>query len=462
MPGKNGKAMSSVCDDPAKTRVQFRFWHVLTAFVVVLVAVVLALRWHWLREYDQRVKTIAAAGYPVTPEELDAWYAWPDSGENAASWVIAAGDRLSRPPKGDYSRLRELARNPDAYSNRQPLPEDLRDLLIQHVEANSEALTLLHAAARIEESRYPIDLSDGCWTLMPYVSVYGELHSLLCLEALLCIERADGGGAVRAIEDALGIAHSLDAEPVILSQGVRLRAQFTALSALERLLSRQALTEANLKRLDAAVRGAHDPHAMERALVGERCMLIDLCEAPELIYQDALRPSPSPPILEAYEGLGLAAREGMGFLDMIAELQKVIQLPMHRRVEAVAAAEARFRGRLERSILLPADLWAGHFIVREIECMARLRAASAALAAERFRLETGHWPGTLTELVPEYRPDLTEDPFDGKPLRYRRVKGGFVVYSVGGDRLDDDGRPLPPPDERQVGETYDVTFDVRR
>jgi hypothetical protein len=31
------------------------------------------------------------------------------------------------------------------------------------------------------------------------------------------------------------------------------------------------------------------------------------------------------------------------------------------------------------------------------------------------------------------------DPYDGRPLRYRRVPDGFIVYSVNADGVDDSG-----------------------
>src|SRR5262249_28120615 len=71
------------------------------------------------------------------------------------------------------------------------------------------------------------------------------------------------------------------------------------------------------------------------------------------------------------------------------------------------------------------------------------------LAAERFRLTTGSWPETLDALIPNYLPTILLDPFDGEPLRYRRLRDGVVVYSVGPDDIDDGGRlarsrPIPP------------------
>ena len=53
------------------------------------------------------------------------------------------------------------------------------------------------------------------------------------------------------------------------------------------------------------------------------------------------------------------------------------------------------------------------------------------------------------------------DPFDGEPLRYKKLSPGYIVYSIGDDLSDDGGQekrhirgsgPKPQP--------WDVTFIV--
>jgi hypothetical protein len=77
---------------------------------------------------------------------------------------------------------------------------------------------------------------------------------------------------------------------------------------------------------------------------------------------------------------------------------------------------------------------------------ADLRCALVAVAAERYRREHGEWPNAAADLVPGYLPAAPLDPFDGASLRYKRVNGGAVVYSVGEDAHDNGGDPTPPPD----------------
>ena len=62
-----------------------------------------------------------------------------------------------------------------------------------------------------------------------------------------------------------------------------------------------------------------------------------------------------------------------------------------------------------------------------------------ALALRLYRKENGRYPENLQQLVPKYLPSVLIDPYDGKPLRYRKLQRGFKVWSVGGNRKDDGG-----------------------
>ncbi len=61
------------------------------------------------------------------------------------------------------------------------------------------------------------------------------------------------------------------------------------------------------------------------------------------------------------------------------------------------------------------------------------------VALRLYRYERGHYPDNLHALVPKYLPSIPLDPYDGKPLRYRKLGKGFKVWSVGQDRKDDGG-----------------------
>jgi hypothetical protein len=91
---------------------------------------------------------------------------------------------------------------------------------------------------------------------------------------------------------------------------------------------------------------------------------------------------------------------------------------------------------------------------------ARRRAALTAIAVQHFRLaKNGAIPERLEELVPRFLPAVPRDPFDGQPLRYRRLPTGFVVYSIGADRHDNNG--LERPRKGPVTD-FDQTFIIER
>ena len=80
-------------------------------------------------------------------------------------------------------------------------------------------------------------------------------------------------------------------------------------------------------------------------------------------------------------------------------------------------------------------------------CLGRRDGVTVGLALELFRRRHGAYPSTLNELTPGLLPTVPLDRFDGGPLRYKLVDGKPVVYSVGFDLVDDDGRVPTRADE---------------
>lgn len=61
-----------------------------------------------------------------------------------------------------------------------------------------------------------------------------------------------------------------------------------------------------------------------------------------------------------------------------------------------------------------------------------------------FRKAHGDLPATLDELVPGFLDRTPKDVMDGQPVRYRRSDtGGYLLWSVGANRIDDGARTDP-------------------
>jgi hypothetical protein len=59
----------------------------------------------------------------------------------------------------------------------------------------------------------------------------------------------------------------------------------------------------------------------------------------------------------------------------------------------------------------------------------------------------------MEELAPTYLPEVPLDLFSGKSLIYRPAENGYLLYSVGVNRRDDQGRSFeddPPGDDLPI------------
>jgi hypothetical protein len=76
-----------------------------------------------------------------------------------------------------------------------------------------------------------------------------------------------------------------------------------------------------------------------------------------------------------------------------------------------------------------------------------------AFALAQYRSEHGHYPKRLAALAPLYLAEVPGDLFAGKALTYRPSDNGYLLYSVGMNGQDDQGRSYddePPGDDIRV------------
>jgi hypothetical protein len=72
----------------------------------------------------------------------------------------------------------------------------------------------------------------------------------------------------------------------------------------------------------------------------------------------------------------------------------------------------------------------------------RMRMLITSLAIRAFELENDRPPAKLAELIPGYLPAIPTDPYgNGDALKYVASGDGFLLYSVGPNRIDEGGKP---------------------
>jgi hypothetical protein len=445
---------------PAK-HYRLKVSHVLIISLCVCIGVFVYHRFSLKSRLQVRIEAIRAAGYPVTCAELDQWYKIPPNVENAAYIIIDALSYYKQRDK-DKSKPLPIVGEAELPSRTEPMSEEMKTLIAQYIADNNEALKLLHAGAAIEHSRYPIDLSAGFETQVPNLSEIRSGVFLLNLEAVLHAENRDNKLAISSIKSCFGIARSLAKEPVTISQLVRSACQNRAVMTIEYCINRIKFTDEQLLELIESVQNSERISDMSCAFVGERCNGISFFKAPGSVDPDLVGSVPFRPIMALYKAIGMADSDAIIYLDLMEGYIKSAQLPLHERMKSVEAIDSKLTSTSKAHILLHVLMPAlARISTIDTTNIAQLRAARVGLAIERYRLIAGKLPNALVELVPAYLEAVPKDPFDGMELRYKKLETGFVVYSIGEDLSDDNGKERPRRRTKEFP-NWDVTFIVER
>lgn len=441
----------------------------LVAFVVIGVVVTLgAIRWRLHRDVKQQIAGIKADGLPTTAEELEDWYKPLANSTNAAIFYEELFEGL---PTNTPGRVVSLSRN-------EPLSSVVSNQLRTAVSKHSDSLRLARRGTPLTSARYSVDLSEGVNARIPHAAKLKTMSQLLRAEAVLNIAERRPDAAAEAILAIHRAARTLDEEPVLISALVVVAMDSIGFSTLERLLNHLALDRNQLAQFSHAATLADRTNRFVKGLIADRAMyneIIGMAQydiarlrqvAPGDEEEERFDPAPQPGWI--WNLIGFFERDRAFYLRAMATNIHVAKLPPPEFLRAGKAAEeltvqARRGYYIFSSLFLPAFERLGS---RDAEASARARTALVALAVEDWRIShAGKTPDSLDELVPTHLKQIPTDPFDGKPLRYKKLPRGYVAYSIGRDNKDDGGKEQPPRGTKLKGAErfqYDITFVVER
>ncbi|MSR54199.1 MAG: hypothetical protein EXS09_13035 [Gemmataceae bacterium] len=109
-------------------------------------------------------------------------------------------------------------------------------------------------------------------------------------------------------------------------------------------------------------------------------------------------------------------------------------------LEKLASSEisrGEYMGKVYISILLPAFMKIQDAADRTEQTEQNLQVAFALAA---YQADNGRYPATLNQLAPKYLAKIPGDLFSGQPLIYRLTDDGYLLYSVGINENDEEGR----------------------
>ncbi|MBW8035904.1 MAG: hypothetical protein FVQ79_09810 [Planctomycetes bacterium] len=430
---------------------RLKFWHVLLGIFILLIFTWITFYMRSRAEFAAAMDKVRAAGHPITFAELNEWYSIPPGEQNAADTILEA---LSYYNEWDREKTKPLP----VIGEKELLPDELYDpntlnLARQYLADNKEMLDLLHEAAKIKHARYPADFEMGQAVLLQHLRPLRDAVRLISIEAQVQIENNQPQKALQTLETMKAISHSLANEPILISQLVLIACDNLTINTAERLISRCDLSQAQLNRLANLIASMQANSPMKTGFIGERCFMVSYIAD----SSTAAMNGGGSGMRFAYAGLrisGLAYNDGVTNIEIQTQAIDLFKLPLADRLTAADAIDKKIKalGYLNffTKITMPAIV---RVIQRDVKYAANLDVAQTAIAVEKYKRTTGNLPKNLIDLTPEYIKEIPTDPFDGKPLRYKKTEKGFIVYSIGQDKTDDGGL-------KGKKSTGDITFQI--
>ncbi len=440
-----------------RKRIWSRSWFIVLSVLVLIVVLFVFFRLNQKSALDKKLDEIRAAGYPATCEELDKWYSIPPGQKNAADPILDAIAAFQKWPQQDMEDLPFIGTGYPP-SRTETMTEPIKEIIAEYLADNAKSLELLHKASRIKHCRFPVDYTAGFNTSINYLSDLRQSFRLLSLEASFHAQNNKPDAVIDSIDAALGLARCLEKEPLIISHLTRNASIADTLKVLENAINQIEFSDQQLNALLHAIEDTKNPDAMLYGFAGEIPQTMDFFTKLTNQKLQLLGYSPSP-LIYLYTAIGMTNQDAFIYLDIMTKYIEAYKLPPIERLEVVKSIDTEIR-EIPKIRYLAKAMTPAVARVTEIDCrsVARLDAAFAAIAVERYRLVNARLPESLNDLIPEFLESVPIDPFDGKPLKYKKLDPGFVIYGVGEDLSDDGGKERGPKREKP----WDVTFIIER
>jgi hypothetical protein len=435
------------------------------AILILLTAALIAWRVRLSNRIDARIAAIRSAGIPISSAEVNAWLPQVPDSENGALPLVRAFTNLHEFVGNATVRYDDLF--PANATN--TLSAEQIMFARQYVQTNAEALAQIEAALRYEKFRYPIDYSAGPSTKIPHLKLIKRTAQLLRIRTMLDIQDRSPAWT-NSVRMQLKLADSLDAEPGIFGFLVRVAVVRIATLSAERALNGAPPDASACKMLRDAFLETTKTNTLPRALIGERALWAPYfrMSRAEMESVATLDENDNP---RQMAGKSFVPFWAIGFFESdlnfyLSTMEKGIEVS---RLPAPASFQLTNVFDVSRTAhrklyffswaLLPS---LSKLSLKNASADASAKLAATAFAIEEFRQVNNRLPDDLKDLTPHYLEMVPFDPFDGKPIRYRKLDRGYLLYSVDADGQDDGGTLPPARRKLKAPTTHDMTFTVGR
>ncbi|MCX6903883.1 MAG: hypothetical protein NTW03_10500 [Verrucomicrobia bacterium] len=364
----------------------------------------------------------------------------------------------------DLEAMREFFRGNTNFAQPAASGSAAQDIVNAMSHCDPQINELLAALAERPLCRFPVSYDDEVpfGILLPHLARVKSLVNALQIRIVGKLAAGQTAEAYRELKLSFHLSDSIQNEPFLINHLVRI------LQSFREGLARHAWNETQLAEIQKSLAAKDMIPEFKSVMRSERACCLDVLEYcrrrgfkanTDAFWYNPDGSNEGPPIM-----ISLMSLMPGGWFEQnkltVARLHQTCYLAvMNKATRRYEPFNEEEQGKtLEAMKRSPYACFAGFFLPavgRVASKSARMQtfldAAQVACALERYRLAAGRLPAGLSELAPQFMAAIPHDIMDGNPLRYKVLSGGgYLLYSVGMNRVDDGGKIF--------AQTFDESF----
>ncbi len=421
------------------------------------------------RELRQTMAKFKAEGRALTVAEIRP-APIPDD-KNAAPLIAKASALITNAPATSaIKELSSLITTNNSVLDISVWPATHREALPRLIQApEMQALfAVLHEASQKSGYNNNLKYEDGPGMLLPNLISFRQMARFLSIKAELATQDGNGAEAWATVLEGLELFHLLKQEPGLITQLVRIACNQILIDRLERMADKTDVSPDQARILIAELAQHTDATSWIRSMDVEVVMGLWCFQAIQHgSFRDfkALVDENAPQWFFwglKYAYAPISKKDITVYLNLMSQQQDYYKMPYWE------AAEIMQNHPLDQQLppyyiltrmLIPNF---NELVKRKAEHDAAVNISRVGLALKLFKQKNGAYPDTLEKLAPEFLANIPVDPCTGKALIYRKADAGFILYSLGKDQQDDNGKPKPTGKKDTGKEPYDIVWKCER
>jgi hypothetical protein len=361
--------------------------------------------------------------------------------DNGALWWKAA-ESLFILEQGDKSPLALVS----DLSDWKPFSTEDKIKLSTLLDRNRKVIELIVEASAKPCFRYGNLQEPAFERQLPDFTLMIQATRLLTVDALFKAEKGEINEAIDEMLQGLAFARLCCDEPLLINFQISMANARLLLYNLNRLLSeaKTAVAEPVLIKIMQSLDSEAWRKAMVRAFKAEYAGFS--LETYDLILNGRLLPDinsagPGGRFINWWRKPALKT-EVIWVSEEYQKMAEAAGLPFYKsEISKFLSGEKEIPEKYKlRRLILPRIYTV---VVKEATLEALMEAARVGLACFIYRNHYGKYPEKISDLIPDILKEEPLDPFTGKSLIYRTKENGFIVYSLGTNQKDDNGKMSP-------------------